>query len=183
MTVMADKITMNTAGELRVTDKPIIPFIEGDGIGVDTWSASSFVLDAVATKHGKKIGWKEVLASQKALKHERESVLLAHKGNIEKYTEGAFMKSGNLTGHGVFEAAHGIAAKYADQDKVNPGSELLSGDMRFEHLDRTDAADDIIRALEATVTDKIVIYDFARQMEGATEVKCSEFGSAIVDRL
>jgi isocitrate dehydrogenase len=55
--------------------------------------------------------------------------------------------------------------------------------LRFEHLDRTDAADDIIRALEATVTDKIVSYDFARQMEGATEVKCSEFGSAIVDRL
>ena len=87
---MAEKITMNAAGVLNVPDNPIIPFIEGDGIGVDIWPASRFVLDA---------------------------------------------------------------------------------------------ADDIIRALEATVTDRIVIYDLARQMERATEVKCSEFGSAIVDRL
>jgi isocitrate dehydrogenase len=180
---MADTITMNTAGELRVTDKPIIPFIEGDGIGVEGWPASKFVLDAVVTKHGKKTGWKEVLAGRQALKHEREPVLLEHKGNIEKYAASAFMKSGDVTGHGVFEAAHGTAPRYAGQDKVNPGAEPLSGDLGFEHLDRTDEADDIIRALEATATDKIVIYDFARQMEGATEVKCSEFGSAIVDRL
>jgi isocitrate dehydrogenase len=202
-------------------------------------------------------------AIQYALKHERESVLLVHKGNIQKYTEGAFMKWGyqlvkdefddvavgwddcggkpgskllvkdviadialqqvltrpseidviattNLngdymsdalaaqvggigiapganinyvTGHGIFEATHGTAPKYAGQDKVNPGSVLLSGVLMFEHLGWTDAANDIIRALEATIADKIVTYDFARQMEGATEVKCSEFGSAIVDRL
>jgi isocitrate dehydrogenase len=398
---MADKITMNDAGVLHVTDNPIIPFIEGDGIGVDIWPASKLVLDAAAKKHGKTIEWKEVLAGQKAfdetgdwlpeqtvadfreyligikgplttpigggfrslnvalrqildlyvclrpvrwfqgvpspvkhpelvdmvifrentedvyagmeleagtpeveklraylkdsfgwdiremsgigvkpiskfgserliraaiqyaLKHERESVLLVHKGNIQKYTEGAFMKWGyelvrnefadvavgwedcagkpgskllvkdviadialqqvltrpseidviattNLngdymsdalaaqvggigiapganinyvTGHGIFEATHGTAPKYAGQDKVNPGSVLLSGVLMFEHLGWTDAANDIIRALEATIADKIVTYDFARQMEGATEVKCSEFGSAIVDRL
>ena len=398
---MAEKITMSAAGVLNVPDNPIIPFIEGDGTGVDIWPAAKLVLDAAATKHGKTIEWKEVLAGQKAfdetgdwlpeqtvvdfreyligikgplttpigggfrslnvalrqildlyvclrpvrwfqgvpspvkrpdlvdmvifrentedvyagleveagtpeaeklraflkdsfgwniremsgigvkpiskegserliraaikyaLANERESVTLVHKGNIQKFTEGAFMKWGyqlvrdefsdvavgwddcdgkpgskllvkdviadicfqqaltrasefdviatmNLngdylsdalaaqvggigiapganinyvTGHGIFEATHGTAPKYAGQDKVNPGSVLLSGVLMFEHLGWTDAANDIVRALEATIADKVVTYDFARQMEGATEVKCSEFASAIVDRL
>jgi isocitrate dehydrogenase len=88
-----------------------------------------------------------------------------------------------VTGHGIFEATHGTAPKYAGQDKVNPGSVLLSGVLMFEHLGWTDAANDIVRALESTIADKVVTYDFARQMEGATEVKTSEFASAIVDRL
>jgi isocitrate dehydrogenase len=88
-----------------------------------------------------------------------------------------------VTGHGIFEATHGTAPKYAGQDKVNPGSVLLSGVMMLEHLGWQEAADDIVRALEATIADKIVTYDFARLMDGATEVKTSEFASAIVDRL
>ena len=88
-----------------------------------------------------------------------------------------------VTGHGVFEATHGTAPKYAGQDKVNPGSVILSGVMMFEHLGWQGAADDIVRALEATIGDKIVTYDFARLMDGATEVKTSEFAAAIVDRL
>ena len=88
-----------------------------------------------------------------------------------------------VTGHGVFEATHGTAPKYAGQDKVNPSSVLLSGVMMFEHLGWQDAADDIIRAVEATIGDKVVTYDFARLMDGATQVACSEFASAIVDRL
>jgi len=88
-----------------------------------------------------------------------------------------------VTGHAIFEATHGTAPKYAGQDKVNPGSVLLSGVLMFEHLGWQDAADDIVRALEATIGDKVVTYDFARLMEGATEVKCSEFAQAIVDRL
>jgi isocitrate dehydrogenase len=88
-----------------------------------------------------------------------------------------------VTGHGIFEATHGTAPKYAGQDKVNPGSVLLSGVMMFEHLGWQQAADDIVTALEGTIADKIVTYDFARQMDGATEVKTSEFASAIVDRL
>jgi isocitrate dehydrogenase len=88
-----------------------------------------------------------------------------------------------VTGHGIFEATHGTAPKYAGQDKVNPGSILLSGVLMFEHLGWTDAAADIVKALEATIADKIVTYDFARLMDGATEVKCSEFASAIADRL
>jgi isocitrate dehydrogenase len=193
----------------------------------------------------------------------RESVTLVHKGNIQKFTEGAFMKWGYqlvkdefddvavswndcngkpgskllvkdviadicfqqsltrasefdviatmnlngdylsdalaaqvggigiapganinyMTGHGIFEATHGTAPKYAGMDKVNPGSVLLSGVLMFEHLGWTDAANDIVRAMEATISEKIVTYDFARLMKGATEVKCSEFGAAIADRL
>jgi isocitrate dehydrogenase len=89
----------------------------------------------------------------------------------------------SVTGHGVFEATHGTAPKYAGQDKVNPGSVILSGVMMFEHLGWQGAADDIVQALEATIADKIVTYDFARLMEGATEVKTSEFAAAICERL
>ncbi len=88
-----------------------------------------------------------------------------------------------VTGHGVFEATHGTAPKYAGQDKVNPGSILLSGVMMFEYLGWDDAAADIVRALEQTISEKIVTYDFARLMEGAHEVRCSEFAEAIVERL
>jgi isocitrate dehydrogenase len=397
----ATKITMGPDGSLTVPEEPIIPFIEGDGTGVDIWPAAQRVLDAAAAKHGRKIAWKEVLAGEKAfnetgnwlpdetvdtfreyligikgplttpvgggirslnvalrqildlyvclrpvrwfqgvpspvkhpekvdmvifrentediyagleveqgtdeakkmisvlkenfgwdiredsgigikpisitgskrliraaiqyaVSHKRKSVTMVHKGNIQKFTEGAFRNwgyelvreefsdvavgwddcggnpgdkvlvkdaiaditlqqvltrpddfdviattnlngdylsdalaaqvggigiapGGNInyvSGHGIFEATHGTAPKYAGQDKVNPGSVLLSGVMMFEHLGWLDAADDIVRALEATIADKVVTYDFARLMEGATEVKCSEFASAIVDRL
>jgi isocitrate dehydrogenase len=398
---MADKITLADDGTLNVSDEPIIPYIEGDGTGVDIWPASQLVFDAAAAKHGKKIAWKEVLAGQKAfdqtgdwlpqetvdtfseyligikgplttpvgggirslnvalrqildlyvclrpvrwfqgvpspvktpekvdmvifrentedvyagmeveqgteearrliehlkkefgwdirddsgvgikpisitgskrliraaieyaVKRNRKSVTLVHKGNIQKFTEGAFMKwgyelvreefsdvavgwddcggdpgdkilvkdaiaditlqqvltrpdefdciatmnlngdylsdalaaqvggigiapGGNInyvTGHGIFEATHGTAPKYAGQDKVNPGSVILSGVMMFEHLGWQDVADDIVNALEATIAEKIVTYDFARLMEGATQVKTSEFAQAIVERL
>jgi isocitrate dehydrogenase len=398
---MADKITMQADGTLAVSDEPIIPFIEGDGTGVDIWPAAQKVLDAAAAKYSKRIAWKEVLAGEKAfnevgdwlpqetvdvfreyligikgplttpigggfrslnvalrqlldlyvclrpvrwfegvpspvkrpelvdmvifrentediyaglevqegtaeakrmiqllhdefgwdiradsgvgikpvsetgskrlvraavkyaVSHGRKSVTIVHKGNIQKFTEGAFRnwgyevvrdefadvavgwddcdgKAGDkilvkdaiaditlqqvltrpdefdviattnlngdylsdalaaqvggigiapganinyVTGHGIFEATHGTAPKYAGLDKVNPGSVLLSGVMMFEHLGWTEAAADIVRALEATIADKIVTYDFARQMQGATEVKTSEFASAVVDRL
>ncbi|MFT5203028.1 MAG: isocitrate dehydrogenase [Candidatus Aldehydirespiratoraceae bacterium] len=392
---------MQADGTLSVPDNPIIPFIEGDGTGVDIWPAAKLVLDAAAKKYSKTIEWKEVLAGEKAfnetgdwlpqatiddfteyligikgplttpigggfrslnvairqimdlyvclrpvrwftgvpspvkepqlvdmvifrentediyagmeveagtpealkmiemlhdafgweiregsgigikpiskmgsqrlqraaieyaVQRGRKRVHWVHKGNIMKYTEGAFQKWGyelvreefsdvavgwddcdgdpgdkilvqdaiadialqqvltrpsefdviatmNLngdylsdalaaqvggigiapganinyvTGHGVFEATHGTAPKYAGQDKVNPSSVLLSGVMMFEHLGWQEAADDIVSAVEATIGDKVVTYDFARLMDGATEVKCSEFASAIVDRL
>jgi len=392
---------MGADGTLHVPDEPIIPFVEGDGTGVDIWPASQLVLDAAAKKHGKTIAWKEVLAGQKAfdatgswlpddtvdafreyligikgplttpigggirslnvalrqildlyvclrpvrwftgvpspvkhpelvdmvifrentediyagleveqgtpeaaklieiLKREfgwdiradsgvgikpvsvtgskrliraaieyakrrnRKSVTLVHKGNIQKFTEGAFARwgydlvrdefsdiavgwddcggdpgdkilvkdniaditlqqvltrptdfeviattnlngdylsdalaaqvggigiapGGNInyvSGHAIFEATHGTAPKYAGQDKVNPGSVILSGVMMFEHLGWQAAADDIVAALEATIADKIVTYDFARLMDGATEVKCSKFAEEIVARL
>jgi isocitrate dehydrogenase len=398
---MPEKITTQADGSLSVPDEPVIPFVEGDGTGVDIWPAAQLVMDAAAAKHGKKIAWKEVLAGEKAfnatgswlpdetvetfreyligikgplttpigggirslnvalrqlldlyvclrpvrwfpgvpspVKHpeavdmvifrentediyagleleegtpeahdliallqarfgwtiradsgvgikpisetgskrliraaikyaianDRKSVTLVHKGNIQKFTEGAFRNwgyelvqeefadvavgwddcggkpgekvlvkdsiaditlqqvltrpedfdviattnlngdylsdalaaqvggigiapGGNInyvTGHGIFEATHGTAPKYAGQDKVNPSSVLLSGVMMFEHLGWTKAAKDIERALEATIAEKIVTYDFARLMEGATEVKTSAFARAIVDRL
>ena len=398
---MADKITQNADGSLNVSDEPIIPFIEGDGTGVDIWPASQLVLDAAAAKYGKKVTWKEVLAGEKAfnatgdwlpeetvqsfrdhligikgplttpvgggirslnvalrqildlyvclrpvryfagvpspVKHpelvdmvifrentedvyagmelqaftpeakkladfvksefgwnvradsgfglkpisefgskrliraavqyavnrDRKSVTMVHKGNIMKFTEGAFRSwgydlvreefsdvavgwddcdgnpgdkilvkdaiaditlqqvltrpsefdviatpnlngdylsdalaaqvggigiapGGNInyvTGHGVFEATHGTAPKYAGQDKVNPGSVILSGVMMYEHLGWQGAADLIVKAMEATIADKVVTYDFARLMDGATEVKCSQFAQAIVDRM
>jgi isocitrate dehydrogenase len=398
---MAERISMGADGALLVPDEPIIPYIEGDGTGVDIWPAAQHVFDAAAAKHGHRVAWKEVLAGQKAfdetgnwlpedtvtafrehligikgplttpvgegirslnvalrqlldlyvclrpvrwfagvpspvrhpekvdmvifrentedvyagmevqegtpgarklagflhdelgwdirpdagigikpisemgskrlvraaleyaLRRGRRSVTLVHKGNIQKFTEGAFRNwgyelvreefaeqavgwddcdgqpgdrllvkdaiaditlqqvltrpdefdviattnlngdylsdalaaqvggigiapGGNInyvTGHGVFEATHGTAPKYAGQDKVNPGSVILSGVLMFEHLGWSNVADDIVRALEATIADKVVTYDFARLMEGATEVKCSEFADAVVDRL
>ena len=87
------------------------------------------------------------------------------------------------TGVAVFEATHGTAPKYAGQDKVNPGSVILSGEMMFRYLGWREAADLIVNALEATVEAKIVTYDFARLMDGATEVKTSEFGSAMIERM
>lgn len=87
------------------------------------------------------------------------------------------------TGHAVFEATHGTAPKYAGLDKVNPGSVILSGEMMFRYMQWNEAADLIINALKKTIGQKVVTYDFARLMEGATEVKCSEFGKAVVKNM
>ncbi|MBA2873784.1 NADP-dependent isocitrate dehydrogenase [Thermaerobacillus caldiproteolyticus] len=84
------------------------------------------------------------------------------------------------TGHAIFEATHGTAPKYAGLDKVNPSSVILSGVMMFEHLGWNEAAKLIIDAMEKTIASKVVTYDFARLMEGATEVKCSEFADALI---
>ena len=83
----------------------------------------------------------------------------------------------------VFEATHGTAPKYANQDKVNPGSVLLSGVMMLDYIGWGEAARAVEAAYTKTVADKIVTYDFARQMEGAHEVKTSEFASAVIERL
>lgn len=198
-----------------------------------------------------------------AVKHKRKSVTLVHKGNIQKFTEGAFRKwgydlvreefsdvavgwddcggdpggkilvkdaiadiflqqiltrpdefdviatmnlngdyisdalaaqvggigiapGGNInyeTGAAIFEATHGTAPKYANLDKVNPSSVILSGVMMFDHLGWTEVADAITRAMVKTLASQTVTYDFARLMDGAKEVKCSEFGQAIVNNL
>ena len=84
------------------------------------------------------------------------------------------------TGHAVFEATHGTAPKYADKDMVNPGSLILSGEMMLRHLGWNEAADKIITAMNAVIADRTVTYDFHRLMEGATKVKCSEFGDLLI---
>jgi isocitrate dehydrogenase len=88
-----------------------------------------------------------------------------------------------MTGHAVFEATHGTAPKYADLDQVNPGSVILSGEMMLRYMGWTEAADAIIAAMDRTIGQKIVTYDFARLMDGATKVKCSEFGDALIRNL
>jgi isocitrate dehydrogenase len=85
-----------------------------------------------------------------------------------------------VTGHAIFEATHGTAPKYADLDKVNPGSVILSGEMMFRYLGWGEAADLIVKGMEKAIADKTVTYDFERLMEGATLLKCSEFGDAII---
>jgi isocitrate dehydrogenase len=199
-----------------------------------------------------------------ALERNRRNVTFVHKGNIQKYTEGAFMRwgyalakrefgdkvvswaecngkppagkilikdaifdaflqqiltrpnefdvvattnlngdylsdalaaqvggigispGGNInydTGHALFEATHGTAPKYAGQDKVNPGSVVLSGEMMFRHLGWNEAADLIVSGLERTIINKTVTYDFERLMTGAKLLRCSEFGDAIVTNM
>ena len=199
-----------------------------------------------------------------AIEQKRRNITLVHKGNIQKYTEGAFMRwgyalakrefadkivswedcngkpapgkillkdvitdaflqqimtrpdeydviatlnltgdlisdalaaqvggigiapGGNInydTGHALFEATHGTAPKYAGQNKVNPGSVILSGEMMFRHLGWNEAADLMISGLERTISNKTVTYDFERLMEGAKLLKCSEFGDAIVNNM
>ncbi|MBN8727162.1 MAG: NADP-dependent isocitrate dehydrogenase [Xanthomonadales bacterium] len=88
-----------------------------------------------------------------------------------------------VTGHAVFEATHGTAPKYANQDKVNPGSLILSGEMMLRYMGWTEAADALINAMDRAIAAKRVTYDFARLMEGATEVKTSEFGDALIAAL
>ena len=88
-----------------------------------------------------------------------------------------------VTGHSIFEATHGTAPKYAGQDKVNPGSVILSGEMMLRRLGWGEAADLIVKGLEGAISDKVVTYDFERQMEGATKVKTSEFGDAMIERM
>ncbi len=88
-----------------------------------------------------------------------------------------------VTGHAIFEATHGTAPKYANLDKVNPGSVILSGEMMLRHLGWNEAADLVVKGMDGAIGSKRVTYDFARQMDGATELKCSEFGDEIIKHM
>ena len=88
-----------------------------------------------------------------------------------------------VSGHAIFEATHGTAPKYANQDRVNPGSVVLSGEMMFRYLGWTEAADLILKGLNGAIGSKRVTYDFARLMPGATEIKCSQFGDNIIEHM
>jgi isocitrate dehydrogenase len=87
------------------------------------------------------------------------------------------------TGRAIFEATHGTAPKYANLDRVNPASVILSGEMMLRHMGWNEAADLILKGLNGAIAAKTVTYDFARLMEGAKEVKCSEFGSAMIAKM
>ncbi len=88
-----------------------------------------------------------------------------------------------VSGHAIFEATHGTAPKYANQDKVNPGSVVLSGEMMFRYMGWTEVADLILKGLNGAISSKRVTYDFARLMEGATEIRCSQFGDNIIQHM
>jgi isocitrate dehydrogenase len=88
-----------------------------------------------------------------------------------------------VTGHAIFEATHGTAPKYADLDKVNPGSVILSGEMMLRYMGWGEAADLVLKGMEGAINAKVVTYDLARMLDGATEVKCSEFGDAIIKHM
>jgi isocitrate dehydrogenase len=88
-----------------------------------------------------------------------------------------------VTGHAIFEATHGTAPKYANLDKVNPGSVVLSGEMMLRHMGWGEAADLVVKGMDGAISKKTVTYDFARLMTGATEVKCSEFGDALISNM
>ena len=88
-----------------------------------------------------------------------------------------------VTGHAIFEATHGTAPKYANLDKVNPGSVILSGEMMLRHMGWNEAADLVVKGMDGAIGSKRVTYDFARQMDGATELKCSEFGDEIITHM
>ena len=140
-------------------------------------------------------------AIQYAIDNDRKSVTIVHKGNIMKFTEGGFrdwaydLAKNEFGGIGIapganlsdsvamFEATHGTAPKYAGLDKVNPGSLILSAEMMLRHMGWTEAADLIISSMEKAIGDKVVTYDFARLMDGATEVSCSAFGDAMIERM
>ncbi|MCE1249521.1 MAG: NADP-dependent isocitrate dehydrogenase, partial [Comamonadaceae bacterium] len=139
-------------------------------------------------------------AIQYAIDNDKPSVTLVHKGNIMKYTEGGFRDWGyqlaaQVGGIGIapganlsdsvamFEATHGTAPKYAGKDYVNPGSLILSAEMMLRHMGWSEAADLLISAMEKAIQSKKVTYDFARLMEGATQVSCSGFGQVVVEAM
>ena len=109
------------------------------------------------------------IALQQVLTRTEEFDVIAPGGNINY-----------ITGHAIFEATHGTAPKYANLDRVNPGSVVLSGEMMLRYLGWTEAADLILKGLNGAIASRRVTYDFARQMEGAQEIKCSEFGDNII---
>jgi len=129
---------------------------------------------------------------QALLRPDEYSVLATTNLNGDYISDAAAAQVGGLgiapganigSGYAVFEATHGTAPKYADKDMINPGSVILSGVMMFEYMGWQKVADMIVKAIETTISQKRVTYDFARQMEGAAELKCSEFASEIVKNL
>ncbi len=152
----------------------------------------------IRTKQGRELVIKDVIADaflQQILTRPAEYGVIATMNLNGDYISDALAAcvggigiapGGNInyeTGHAIFEATHGTAPKYAGQDKVNPGSVILSGEMMFRHLGWTEAADLIIRGVNGAIGARTVTYDFARLMEGAKEVRCSQFGQAVVDHM
>jgi isocitrate dehydrogenase len=149
----------------------------------------------VIEKNGKKIIIKDVIADaflqQILLRPAEYSVVATLNLNGDYISDALAAQVGGIgiapggnvnysTGHAVFEATHGTAPKYADQDKVNPGSVILSGEMMFRYMKWNEAADLILKGMDGAIGKKQVTYDFARLMDGVKEIKCSQFGDAVI---
>ena len=149
----------------------------------------------VINKNGKKLIIKDVIADaflqQILLRPAEYSVVATLNLNGDYISDALAAQVGGIgiapggnvnyvTGHAVFEATHGTAPKYADQDKVNPGSVILSGEMMFRYLKWNEAADLILKGMDGAIAKKQVTYDFARLMDGVKEIKCSEFADAVI---
>ena len=172
----------------------------------DTFTKSIYsevkqIIDAIYSTHGKG-QWKKKLMindriadsvfQQVLLRADEYSVLATPNLNGDYLSDALAAQVGGIgiapganinymTGHAIFEATHGTAPKYADLDKVNPGSVILSGEMMLRYMGWGEAADLIVKGMEGAIAAKTVTYDFARLMDGATEIKCSEFGDAIIN--
>jgi isocitrate dehydrogenase len=167
----------------------------------EEFGAFTITEDEVYEKHGGKAPAGKVVIKdriadsmfqQALLRPDEYSVLATPNLNGDYISDALSAQVGGLgispganigTSHAVFEATHGTAPKYAGLDKINPGSVILSGVMMLEYLEWQEAADAITHALQKTISQKTVTYDFARQMDGAKEVKCSEFGNLIISNL
>ncbi|MEA3336768.1 MAG: NADP-dependent isocitrate dehydrogenase [Chloroflexota bacterium] len=170
--------------------------VAADEFGAELWDGGPWHL--LKTDDGREIVIKDVIADaflQQILTRPAEYEVIATMNlNGDFISDALAAQVGGIgiapganinyeTGRSIFEATHGTAPKYAGQDKVNPSSVILSGEMMLRHMGWTEAADLIINAVEKTIGEKVVTYDFARLMEDATKVKCSEFGQALIDNM
>ncbi|MCD6365068.1 MAG: NADP-dependent isocitrate dehydrogenase, partial [Planctomycetes bacterium] len=152
--------------------------------GAGQWKSKLMVKDAIADIFLQQVLTRpaefEVIATLNLNGDYASDALAAQVGGI------GIAPGGNInyrTGHAIFEATHGTAPKYADRDQVNPGSVILSGEMMFRHLGWDEAADLVVKGVSGAIEAKTVTYDFHRLMDGATKVKCSAFGQAVIQHM
>jgi isocitrate dehydrogenase len=177
-----DMMTPEQQGKVRAEVEAAVALWPTHGDG--KWKQKLLVRDAIADITLQQVLTRpadfDVIATMNLNGDYLSDALAAQVGGI------GIAPGGNInyqTGHAIFEATHGTAPKYANQDKVNPGSVILSGEMMFRHLGWGEAADAIIRGMDGAIGAKTVTYDFHRLMDGATLLKCSEFGQAIIDHM
>ena len=177
-----DMMTEGQQAEIRAEVEEALELLPSHGHG--QWKKKLLVKDSIADITLQQVLTRpdefDVIATPNLNGDYLSDALAAQVGGI------GIAPGGNInyvTGHAIFEATHGTAPKYANLDKVNPGSVILSGEMMLRYMGWIEAADAILAALDKTIGQKIVTYDFARLMEGAKEVKCSEFASAIIENL
>jgi isocitrate dehydrogenase len=177
-----DLMTDDQKGKLRKEVETALALLPSHGDG--QWKKKVLMRDSIADITLQQVLTRpkdfEVIATLNLNGDYLSDALAAQVGGI------GIAPGGNInydTGHAIFEATHGTAPKYADLDKVNPGSVILSGAMMFQYLGWVEAAQAIEASLEKTIAQKRVTYDFERQMEGATLLKTSEFASALIENL